>query len=74
MSERSTWTDERMDDVVAHINARFDQVDARFAEMGRRFDRIESRLDRLSDHLTTGVWVIAGVLVAQLVGFMITQA
>lgn len=32
MTERSSWADERMDDFVAHISTRFDQVDARFAE------------------------------------------
>lgn len=42
--------------------------------MDRRFDRIEARLDRLTDHLTTGAWVIVGVLVAQLVGFMVASA
>lgn len=51
MSERSSWTDERMDDFVAHLTARFDQVDARFANLEARMDggfaRIEARLDRM---------------------------
>lgn len=65
MTERSRWTDERMDDFVAHITARFDQVDARFAEIDRRFHRLEMRVDRLS-------WLLAGVLVTQLVALAIT--
>jgi hypothetical protein len=77
MAERSRWTDERMDDFVAHITARFDQVDARFAEIDRRFDRLETRFDRLEirmDRLEIRVerltWVTAAMIVTQLVGFV----
>ena len=35
--ERSTWTDERLDD-------RFDQIDRRFDQVDRRFDRLEDEL------------------------------
>ena len=74
MAERSRWTDERMDDFVAHITARFDQIDARFATMDSRFDRLEARIGRLEvrmDRLEIRVerlsWLMAGVLMTQLV-------
>jgi hypothetical protein len=42
--ERTSWTDERIDDLVKRIDERFDEVD-------RRFERVERRLDRIEDEL-----------------------
>ena len=36
--ERTVWTDERLNDAMTRIDARFDAVD-------RRFDRLEARMD-----------------------------
>ena len=47
MGERTTWTDERLDDVVRHISGRFDQVDARFDRVDARFDQVDARFDRV---------------------------
>ena len=88
-----------MDDFVAHLTARFDQLDARFVNledrMDGRFDRIDARLDRTDARLdridgrtdgvldqlfatqrqiAVGAWAIVGVLVAQVIAFMATQA
>lgn len=46
MAERSSWTDERIDDLVAHLYARFDQLDAR---MGRFEDDLRGVRDELRD-------------------------
>ena len=85
MAERSRWTDARMDDFVAHINARFDQVDARLAHLERRFElvearlgRVEIRLDRLAIRVERLTWVMAGMLMTQIVmlavlGYLTTQ-
>ena len=39
---REAWTDERLDDLSAHVDKRFDQVDRRFDQVDRRFDRVEA--------------------------------
>jgi len=56
--ERDAWTDERMDDLAAGIDKRFDQVDQRFdrvegdirelrAEMKKGFERIDARFEHI---------------------------
>ncbi|MDX6633355.1 MAG: hypothetical protein QOG09_1864 [Solirubrobacterales bacterium] len=40
--ERTTWTDERLDDFRGDVGGRFDQVDARFDRVDTRFDRVEA--------------------------------
>lgn len=85
MAERTSWTDERMDDFVAHLNARFDQTDARLgsleARMDTGFNRIDARLDRMSDQMismqrqiATGAWMITAVLLAQVIALVVTNA
>ncbi|HET6998712.1 MAG TPA: hypothetical protein VFI03_08990 [Solirubrobacterales bacterium] len=41
---RSTWTDERMDDLSRHVDEGFECVD-------RQFERVDNRLDRIEDRL-----------------------
>lgn len=72
MADRNLWTDERIDDLVAHLYARFDQLDARFEAMDRRFERLEQRQDRLLEEMTatqrqiaTFGWGIVGTIVVQ---------
>lgn len=74
MAERSGWTDNRIDDLVAHLYARFDQVDARFAEMDRRMGRFEDRLDRVLEEMLRMQrqiaifgWGVIGALFVQMV-------
>jgi hypothetical protein len=45
--ERTKWTDERVDDLVSHVDACFTQVDRRFDEVDRRFDRVEGDIKDL---------------------------
>jgi hypothetical protein len=46
MAERSSWTDDRIDDLVAHLYSRFDRLDAR---MGRFEDDLREVRDELRD-------------------------
>ena len=56
--ERDAWTDERLDDLAAGIDKRFDQVDQRFdrvdgdirelrAEMKKGFEGIDNKFERM---------------------------
>lgn len=44
---RETWTDERLDDLAAGIDKRFDQVD-------QRFDRVEADIRELRSDMKMG--------------------
>jgi hypothetical protein len=46
---RSTWTDERLDDLNARVDRGFEQVDHRFEQVDRRFERMERKFDRVDE-------------------------
>ncbi len=46
---RSTWTDERLDDLNARVDRGFEQVDKRFEQVDRRFERMEGKFDRVDE-------------------------
>jgi archaellum component FlaC len=48
---RMAWSDERMDDFVAHTYRRFDGVDKRFDGVDKRFDGVDKRLDGVDKRL-----------------------
>ena len=62
--ERTLWTDERLDDAIARIDARFDQLE-------RRMDRVEDEIARLRAQMMNGFIAImlahAGTITAVLV-------
>lgn len=67
---RPAWTDGRLDDLAARVDAgfertegRFEQVDRRFEQVDRRFEQVERRLDDLRESVFRGN-------VAMLVGFI----
>lgn len=75
--DRVAWTDERMDDFVAHTYRRFDAVDHRLnridadlrdlrREMNERFERVENRIDDIN---RTMMRLGGGALVTFVVGF-----
>lgn len=50
--ERTTWSDERLDDLSGRVQGgfervdrRFEQVDQRFAQIDRRFEQVDRRFD-----------------------------
>ena len=65
--ERMRWTDERVDDLVSHMDHRFDEVDRRFDEVDHRFDRVEGDLKELRQM----VWYLWG---SMLIGFLVVIA
>jgi hypothetical protein len=76
--ERTTWTDERIDDLVGHLDIRFDSVDRRFDEVGRRFEEarheVNHRFDRVEGdlkELRQMVWYLWG---SMLIGFLVVIA
>ncbi|MBS1885372.1 MAG: hypothetical protein JSS97_20670 [Actinobacteria bacterium] len=65
--ERTRWTDERIDDLVGHLDMRFDNIDRRFGEVDHRFDRVEGDLKELRQM----VWYLWG---SMLIGFLVVIA
>lgn len=45
---RVNWTDNRIDDLSADMNRRFEQVDNRFDEVDNRFDEVDRRFDEVN--------------------------
>jgi tetrahydromethanopterin S-methyltransferase subunit G len=74
---RTSWTDERLDDLNQRVESGFARVDADLrelrGEMARRFDHVEARFDalqRLMIQLTGGM--MTGIL-ATLVTLLLTR-
>jgi hypothetical protein len=59
--ERTAWTDERLDDLAA-------RMDAGFARMDARFDRMEARFDAKFDSLNATLLRIGGAMIVTLLG------
>jgi hypothetical protein len=57
---REAWTDERLDDLSAHVDKRFDQVDQRFEQVDQRFDRVEADIRELRSDMKTGFAEVNG--------------
>jgi hypothetical protein len=45
LNMRESWTDERLDDFVVHVDRRFEEVYRRFDEVDRRFESLERRME-----------------------------
>jgi hypothetical protein len=67
---RSTWTDERLDDLAGRIDKGFDRVDtdirALRAEMNTGFERVDGRLDSMQR-------TMFGMTATIVVGFLVTN-
>ena len=67
---RSTWTDERFDDLAGRMDRGFDRVDTAIhalrAEMNTRFERVDGRLDSMQR-------TMFGMLATIVVGFLVTN-
>lgn len=82
MTERSAWTDERIDDLVAALYARFDQMDARMERFERRLDGVSSELREVRTELGAlnrqfaliGWGALATVIVNSLIGVAVGLA
>jgi hypothetical protein len=67
---RETWTDERLDDLFARMDARFEAQEAR---LDARFQSMEDRFDTKFDALNRTLIGSAAVVVAALIGLIATQ-
>lgn len=68
-SMRGKWTDERLDDLSAKVDAlarqmdlRFDAVDRRFEGIDRRFERVDERLDSMTRVMVQGFIVMVAAM------------
>jgi hypothetical protein len=43
--ERTTWTDQRLDDLSSRVDRGFERVDQRFQQVDRRFDQVDRRFE-----------------------------
>ena len=73
-SARTTWTDERLDDLSRHVENGFARLDARFEHFeGRvdaRFDSLESRVDVRFEHLESRIDGLQRTLIQLSAGMM----
>jgi hypothetical protein len=75
-SMRSTWTDERLDDLNAKVDAGFERVDGEFAalrtEMNARFDAVDRTLASLNRTLIQCGFGLTGSVVCLVIAFVLT--
>jgi hypothetical protein len=62
--ERIAWTDERIDDLVARIEQRFDQVDRRLDRLEDEMVAMRREVHQLTLMMATGFRTLAGLIVA----------
>jgi hypothetical protein len=81
---REAWTDERLDDLVRHMDQGFERVerdvrdlkaemDGRFQQVDSRFDRLDARFDVLQRTMIQVGGGLIGALFVALVGLVTTQ-
>jgi hypothetical protein len=55
VAERTAWTDERLDDRMSSMDARFDRIETELremrSEMRHGFARVDEKFDRMQDRL-----------------------
>jgi hypothetical protein len=67
---RQTWTDDRMDDLVKHMDGGFAQVDRQFERVDKRFDGMERQFERAEtrfDSLQQTIILVGGGLMGTLI-------
>jgi archaellum component FlaC len=51
--ERTSWNDERLDDLVSEIRALRNSINERFDKIDGRFDKVDDRFDKVDDRFET---------------------
>jgi hypothetical protein len=76
--ERTTWTDERLDDAVARIEQRFEAVDRRFDRVDDDFSRVWTEFGAVrreigaTNRLVAQIgWALVGVFLAQTIAAIV---
>ena len=77
MAERTTWTDERIDDRMASMDARFDRIDTELrelrAEMRDEFRALRADMGRLQDRMVQGAFGLAAAQFVTLITVILTR-
>jgi hypothetical protein len=79
MMARDMWTDERLDDLAAQIDKRFDRIEADIrevktdlkslhSEMNGRFSEMNSRFDSMQRTMIIGFVTLFASIVASVIG------
>jgi tetrahydromethanopterin S-methyltransferase subunit G len=64
---RSTWTDERLDDLSKKVDDGFDRVDRRFDKVDARLETLDARLDGIQrTMIQSSVGMTAAIVTALL--------
>lgn len=64
---RSTWTDERLDDLSKRVDEGFNRVDSRLDNVGARLDKLDARLDGIQrTMIQSSVGMTAAIVAALL--------
>ena len=76
--ERVAWTDDRIDDAMTRIDRGFDDMKQEMremrTEMRSEFRAVRADLGAGQRQMTMIGWTIAGVLMAQLITFVVVQS
>jgi tetrahydromethanopterin S-methyltransferase subunit G len=51
VTARKAWTDERLDDLSARMEKRFDEVDRRFDQVDKRFEQVDKRFEKVEGEI-----------------------
>jgi hypothetical protein len=74
---RSTWTDERLDDLACRMDRGFERVDKDVrelrSEMNARFERLDACLERLDARFDSMQRTMFGMMASIVVGFLVTN-
>jgi hypothetical protein len=74
---RSTWTDERLDDLTRRMDGGFERVarDIRElrSEMNARFERVDARFERVDARFDSMQRTMFGMLATIVAGFLVTN-
>ena len=72
-SVRSTWTDERLDDLTNRMDRGFDRVDADIRALSGRIDHLGTRLDSMQRITVTLLISILSGVVVMIIGLAATN-
>ena len=72
--ERTTWTDQRLEDAITRIERRFDSVDRRLDRMDQNFDRVWSEFAATHRLIAQIAWGMVAALLVQVMAALVTTA
>jgi hypothetical protein len=77
VAERTAWTDERLDDRMSSMDARFDRIEIELrefrAEMREGFRGVRADMSRLQDRMVQGAFGLAAAQFVTLITVILTN-